>query len=53
MGGLVSGEAIAALGYVAVTEPSGGGGVVGEGGDHPWIIQASPCEALPGLTWYN
>jgi hypothetical protein len=34
MGSLVAGEAITALGHVAVTEPPGGGGVVGQWGDH-------------------
>lgn len=53
MGGLISGEAVAALGHVAVTEPPGGGGVAGEGGDHPRTTQASspvrPCLGSPGI----
>lgn len=41
VGGLVSGEAVAALGHVAVTEPSGGGGAAGEGGWGPpdWLYK--------------
>lgn len=49
MSGLVAGEAITALGHVAVAEPSGASGEVGsENGDvEPRLgLQASPHAAL-------
>lgn len=52
VGGFIAGKAIAALGHVAVTEPPGGGGVVGKGGAHR-TVHASPvrpCLASPGIV---
>lgn len=49
MGGLISGEAVAALRHVAVTEPPGGDRVVGEGGDHRTGCTSPPCEPCLGL----
>lgn len=50
--GLVPGEAVAALGHMAVTEPSVvvvGSGLLSESRH----LQASPAPSLAGPTWYN
>lgn len=54
--GLVAGEAVTALGHVAVAEPSAGNGEVGcENGDAgPRLgLPASPLLASAWPTWYN
>lgn len=56
--GLVAGEAVAALGHMAVAEPPVGSREMGRenGGAGPRLgLQASPTPTLPlpGPTWYN
>lgn len=65
MSGLVAGEAVTALGYVAVAEPSAGRGEVGwrmetlnpgwayeHKHPHPYPLPHPPL-ALASPTWYN